>query len=103
MSIVNLIEVYYGFIRDLGKERAVEILNHIHDLPLQFIDTINKQVFDEASRLKGTYKMSLGDAIGLATAINLGGLFVSSDGELADPETKEHAQIFWFRSPKPEK
>ncbi|GHV60666.1 hypothetical protein AGMMS49587_02750 [Spirochaetia bacterium] len=44
--------------------------------------------------------MSLGDAIGLATAINLEGVFVSSDGELVEPKTQEHAPVFWFRPPK---
>jgi ribonuclease VapC len=100
MSIVNLIEVNYNFYRDLGKEGADAILNKIYNLPLQIIDIIDKQVFDEASRLKGTYKMSLSDAIGLATAIHLSGVFVSSDGELKEPEAVEHAPVFWFRPPK---
>jgi predicted nucleic acid-binding protein len=41
MNAVNLIEVYYQFIRDLGKEQAAEILNQIYNLPLQIVDTIN--------------------------------------------------------------
>jgi predicted nucleic acid-binding protein len=64
------------------------------------IDTIVEAVIRESSRLKATYKMSLGDAIGLATTINLGGLFVTADDELTEPETREHAPILWFRPPK---
>ncbi|GHU49240.1 hypothetical protein FACS1894200_07690 [Spirochaetia bacterium] len=101
MSVVNLIEVNSRFIRLVGKEQTLIILNQIYNLPLQIIDTIHKQVFNEASRLKGAYKMSFADAIGLATAINLNGVFVSSDGELAEPEAAEHAPVFWFRPPKP--
>jgi predicted nucleic acid-binding protein len=100
MSIMNLIEVHYGFVCSLGKKRAAEILDQIHDLPIQIVDTINSPVFDEAVRLKSSYSISLADAIGLATAINLKGTFVSSDGELVEPKTKEHAPVFWFRPPK---
>ena len=100
MSKVNLTEVNYRFICLLGMEGAAVILNKTYKLPIQMIDTITNQVFEEASRLKGTYKMSLGDAIGLSTAITLKGLFVSSDGELKEPEAGEHAPIFWFRPPK---
>jgi predicted nucleic acid-binding protein len=100
ISIVNLMEVNSRFIRLLGKEQAGIILDQIYDLPLQIIDIIDKQVFDEASRLKGTYHMSLADAIGLATAIHLSGVFVSSDGELKEPKAVEDAPVFWFRPPK---
>jgi hypothetical protein len=34
------------------------------------------------------------------TAITLKGVFVSSDGELMEPKTKEHAPVLWFRPPK---
>ena len=103
MSIVNLIEVHYGFVCSVGTERAAEILDQIHDLPLQIIDTINSLVFDEAVRLKSSYSVSLADAIGLATAINLNGVFVSSDGELKEPVAVEHAPVLWFRPPKEKK
>jgi predicted nucleic acid-binding protein len=100
MSVVNLIEVSYKFYRDLGKEADDALLERIYRMPIQVQPTIAENVFSEASRLKGTYKMSLGDAIGLATAINLKGVFVSSDGELTEPEAAEHAPVFWFRPPK---
>jgi predicted nucleic acid-binding protein len=100
MSIVNLIEVYYGYIDERGSVQAAELLETILAYPITIIHTITNPVFREASRLKGTYKMSLGDAIGLATAINLKGVFVSSDGELAEPEKREGAPVFWFRPPK---
>ncbi|MDR1419731.1 MAG: type II toxin-antitoxin system VapC family toxin [Treponema sp.] len=103
ISAVNLVEVYYGYIRDLGREKALVILEKIYAVPVKIIETATKPVYLEASRLKATYKMALGDAIGLATAINLNGVFVTSDGELAEPEAREHAPIFWFRPPKPKK
>jgi ribonuclease VapC len=100
MSVVNLAEVHSRFIRLLDMEQALVILDQIYDLPLQIINTINRQVFDEASRLKGTYHMSLADSFGLATACDLSGSFVTSDGELKEPEAAEHAPVYWFRPPK---
>ncbi|GHU67555.1 hypothetical protein FACS189447_09820 [Spirochaetia bacterium] len=64
ISIINMLEVYYGFIRDDGLECADKIP---------------------------------------ATAINLNGVFVTSDGEFEEPEAKEHAPVFWFRPPKEKK
>ena len=42
-------------------------------MPIQFIETIDDVIFSETSRIKATYAIPLGDAVGLATAIKLGG------------------------------
>jgi PIN domain nuclease of toxin-antitoxin system len=103
MSIINLIEVHYGFYNDFGKEVSDDILNRIYKMPIQFHRTIDAKISSEAARLKGTYEMSLGDAVGLATAISLNGVFVSSDSELKEPVAVERAPVFWFRPPKEKK
>jgi PIN domain nuclease of toxin-antitoxin system len=103
MSIVNIIEVHYGFYNDFGKEVSDAILERVYKMPIQFHRTIDAKVSSEAARLKGTYGMSLGDAIGLATAISLDGLFVSSDSELKEPVALENAPVLWFRPPKEKK
>jgi PIN domain nuclease of toxin-antitoxin system len=105
ISIVNLIEVHYVFTKPLGKEAAAEILAKIPKLPIQIIDTITIHAFDEAVRIRSTYNqnktpISLADVIGLGAAINLKGVFVTSDGELAEPKARENAPVFWFRPPK---
>jgi predicted nucleic acid-binding protein len=97
ISVVNLIEVYYGYIRELGGEEATIILEKIYAAPIKIIETISSPVYMEASRLKAAYKMSLADAIGLATAINLKGYFVTSDGELEEAEKQEQVPLIWFR------
>jgi predicted nucleic acid-binding protein len=98
MSTVNLIEVYYGFYRELKKEQAGLILEQIYKMPIHFIDVIDKVVIDEASRLKALYYIPLGDAIGLATAISINGTFVSSDhNDLDQIEKSEPISFFWFR------
>jgi predicted nucleic acid-binding protein len=103
MSAVNLIEIYYGYIRELGKVAARKILDRVYTIPIKIIEATPEPVYLEASRLKAAYKISLADAIGLATAINLKGVFVSSDGELKEPEARENAPILWFRPPKEKK
>jgi predicted nucleic acid-binding protein len=103
ISIVNILEVYYGFISEDGLERADEILAPIDETPLQIIDFVFGPIYKEAARLKGTYNISLADAVGLATAMNRSGVFVTADGELVQPETQEHVPILWFRPPKEKK
>jgi predicted nucleic acid-binding protein len=103
MNIVNLIEVYYGYIRDVGRDNAAIILERIYAAPITIRETISKPVFHEASRLKSAYKCSLADAVGLATAVTMGGTFVTSDHhELEAVEQNEHIPILWL-PPRPHK
>jgi PIN domain nuclease of toxin-antitoxin system len=98
ISIVNLLEVYYAELRDKGEEIADIVLDAVRYYSVYIIDTISEPVFREAARLKTTYKMSLGDAIGLATAAELQAQFVSSDHhELESVEKQEPGRLFWFR------
>ena len=98
MHIINLIEVHYANIRSLGKNQASVILEKILASPIQVVSVISDKIFHEATRLKSVYKMSLGDCIGLATAFELSGQFVTSDHhELEVVAKSEPISIFWFR------
>jgi predicted nucleic acid-binding protein len=98
MHIINLLEVIYGFRRDKGTAYAVNILKNVHASPIRIIDTVSQPVFDEAARLKGTNKMSIADAIGIAIAESLNAAFVTSDHhELDAVQVKEDLDIYWFR------
>ena len=79
MNIINLIEVHYANIRILGLVPAEVILENILAAPIRIVSDVSETVFQQASRLKAAYKCSLADAIGLATAIELSGQFVTSD------------------------
>ena len=97
MNIINLIEVHYANIRNLGQEQAAVILEKIYASPIQVITNFSSAVFQEASRLKAFYKCSLADAIGLACAIDVSGQFVTSDHhELEAIEEKESIPILWL-------
>ena len=98
MHSINLIEVYYHFLRILGKDKADIILEEIYKLPMTTVDSIDTVIFSETSRLKAQYAIPLGDAIGLATAIKLNGAFVTADySDFKIIEKTESRSFFWFR------
>jgi len=98
MNIVNLIEVHYANIRSLGAEQAAVILKKVLSVPIQVVSDISDTVFQQTARLKASYKCSLADAIGLATAIELSGTFVTADHhELEAVVSKETINFLWFR------
>jgi len=98
MSIVNLLEVYYGELRDKGADVAQIVLDMVQHCSINIVNTISVKVFQEAARLKVSYKMSLADCIGLATALEFSGQFVTSDHhELEEVAKNEAYLINWFR------
>jgi PIN domain nuclease of toxin-antitoxin system len=103
MSIINLFEVYYGELRDKGAEIAQIVLDMVQHYSIKIINIVSDQVFREAARLKTAHKMSIADCIGLATAVELSGQFVSSDHhELEAVVTSpwfagKPSPVFWFR------
>jgi len=98
MSIINLLEVYYGELRDNGADIAQVVLDIVQHYSIKIINTVSERIFREAARLKAAYKISIADCIGLATAIELSGQFVSSDHhELEAVAENEPSLVFWFR------
>jgi predicted nucleic acid-binding protein len=58
---------------------------------------ISYTIFHQSSRLKASYKCSLADTIGLATAIELSGHFVTSDHhELEAIDKNESISFIWL-------
>jgi len=98
MSMVNLLEVGYGFAPEKSTAEMAKMWDFIYSLPITFIDTISDAVFQEAVRLKTRYRVSVGDVFGLATAVTLGGSFVTSDHHDLDRiDRAEPGLLFWFR------
>jgi predicted nucleic acid-binding protein len=89
MSITNLLEVFYGELRKKGLEIAEVVLSVIDAYGVTIVDTVSVPVFRTAARIKAGYRCSLADAIGLATAFNLSGAFVTSDGEMLPIDRQE--------------
>ena len=98
MHNLNLLEIYYGTLRSFGESQAVASLEKIRCLPVTFLSEIGGAVLIEAGRLKVGYRMSLADAILVATASILGAIVVTSDHhELDAIDTKEDIDFYWFR------
>jgi predicted nucleic acid-binding protein len=97
ISIVNLVEVVYHFIKKMGEEKAVEIMQELNSLPLVLIDTISSAVYCEAARLKARYSISLGDVFLCATAKSLSATVVTKDREIEAVEQAEHLSVRWMR------
>jgi PIN domain nuclease of toxin-antitoxin system len=98
MNIINLLEVYYGILREYGNETADNILLSVKSSSIEVVDMISDLVFREAGRLKSQYKISLADSIVLAEGITRNAKVISSDHHEFDiVEQKEKLDFFWFR------
>ena len=98
MNKINLLEVYYDLIRAYGKDRAVEVLTEIKNLPILVYHEITDEIFLEAGRLKASNKISLADSIALAQTIALGGKLVTCDHHEFDSiDGHEPIHFCWIR------
>jgi len=103
ISVINLLEVYYGFGRETGIDYAKQIIGKIQDSSISIVDVISPFVFHEAGRIKAIYKCSLADAIGVATAKELDALFVTSDHSELEPVAEGEKLQFYWLPPHPRK
>jgi predicted nucleic acid-binding protein len=95
---LNLLEVYYDDWRAHGKERARVMLECLGELPFTVHAEITDKIFNEAGRLKATYKISLADSIALAEASARDGKLVTSDHREFDIiEASENIGFLWIR------
>ena len=98
MHKLNLLEVYYGFYRDDGKEKAEAILADSLSLPIIFVDELGDSLFRESGRLKATYNISFADSIALALASVTGSPIITADRHEFGPlEPKETIKFNWIR------
>ena len=98
MNKINLYEVYYNIYKTYDEESAKIFLNEIKKSPININNEITDEIIIEAGRLKGKYKMSLADSIGLAETIISGGTFVTADHhELDIVDRKEEIDFYWIR------
>jgi predicted nucleic acid-binding protein len=97
MSVFNLIEVYYDFIKKYRMvEQADEIMRQVNELPIEIIETVSHAVYRETARLKGFYHISLADAVACASAKSLGAAIVTKDGEIRAVEQGENLSVLWI-------
>ena len=98
VSIVNLLEVYYGILRDLGVDKANEVIDEIQLLPIKIISDVRYDAFREAGRLKVSYKLSLADSVALGIASVTTNFIVTADHHEMDVvEQSESIKFLWIR------
>jgi len=98
MHKLNVLEVYYGFYRDDGKEQAEAVLGDTLSLPIKIVDDLDDALFREAGRLKASYDISFADSIALALASVRGGAIITADRhEFGALEHKETIKFSWIR------
>ena len=95
---VNLLEIYYGVYRECGETEAEAVMNIIHDLSIDIVDTLSDDTFKTSGRLKATYKISLADSIALAEAITRDAKLVTTDHHEFDSiDQKNELSFYWIR------
>ena len=94
----NLLEVYYDLYRTLGKDKADDILSKIKERPILINAEITDEIFNEAGRLKATYKVSFADTFALSQALASSGELLTSDHhEFNVIEGNEPITFCWIR------
>jgi len=97
MNRVNLLEVFYSYYRDNGKEYSENIMDGVAK-SIVSISEFDKGLFNEAGRLKASYRISLADSIVLAQAIATGCELLTADHHEFDAiEGKESIRFQWIR------
>ena len=97
MNKLNLLEVFYDLYRTLGKDKADEVLLEIKKRPITINAEISDAIFNEAGRLKASYRISLADSFALAQTIVSGAELLTSDHHEFDPiEDKEGFHFCWI-------
>jgi ribonuclease VapC len=99
ISIVNLFEVYYKLIQQKGTEQADTFIKSVlYASPIEIIDTVSVNVFQEAARFKTAYKISLADSFALVCALCMDGVLVTADHhELDTVEQSGSVRFLWIR------
>jgi predicted nucleic acid-binding protein len=99
MCNINLLEVYYGVLRNIGVEQAEEILESVNASSICVVGALdNKAIFREAGRIKASYKLSLADAVVIAYAASEHCVLVTADHhEMDTVEQNESVKFLWIR------
>lgn len=93
----NLCEVYYGYLRADGPEKAEEAWQKATTI-LGVVDTLDAQFIKRVGRWKVNYNLGLGDAFAAATAEDNACALVTTDhNDFGAIEAAGALQIVWLR------
>ena len=99
MNKVNLLEVYYGYLKEDGEMFAEQQLVTVENSAIKILDIIGNDLLRQAAKLKATYKrISLADSFAVAQAIISNAVLVTSDHHELDAIDKDRIIKFvWLR------
>jgi len=98
MHRLNLLEVFYNYLRSDGIEIANKRVAAIENSCVNVVDAISKALMYKAGEIKVAHRMSLADSIGVALAISEQAAFVTSDHhELDSVDNSGIAKFLWIR------
>ncbi len=82
MAVVNMGEVYYRTVRELGAPAGVRALRDFVDYPITLVD-VNRDLALAGALLKGEHPISYADCIAAALAQRLDAAVVTGDRDFA--------------------
>ena len=82
---INLCEIWYQAFRNGGETLADQAVQSLASIGIITRTDFDDAFWREAGKLKGSHRMSLADALGLALTIRLNGEFLTSDHHELDP------------------
>jgi predicted nucleic acid-binding protein len=99
MNKVNLLEVYYGYLKVDGEAFAEQQLTHILSSNIEIIDVLSDDLMRQAGKLKRLHKrISLANAFVVAQTIICDDILVTTDHhELDVVDRSECVGFLWIR------
>ena len=95
---INLLEIYYGVLKQGGEPLAEQTYTRIRSLPLKVVSGLRMNVLRQAGRLKATYRVSLAYSIARAVAKTRRVPLVTCDHHEFDViEAKNELSFCWIR------
>ena len=86
LTKLNLFEIYYGILKEKGKEKAKELLEKFSE---SVVDFNNNDIIIASEIKKENPKRSMTDCIGYAVSLRLKIKFLTGDKEFEDLENVE--------------
>jgi len=98
MNAINLLEVYYGYLRADGETFAERLLAAVTGSCIKVVNALPEELLRRAGKLKIAHRMSLADAILIAQSLVDGAAVVTSDHHEFDVvDEKGIAEFLWIR------
>lgn len=93
LCLINWGELFYIVRRRFGKEKAIEALNLIEQLPVEISD-IDRELTLHAAEIKSIIPISYADTFCIATALKYGAKILTGDPEFKQIE--KMAEVEWL-------